>query len=131
MSVDSENEKILQEFMDVLDNQEEESQPTPPPQPKKQQASLPKFQFSERKQESQSMQMVKQKQIANGSTLLHQNSSFTQRELPSPTKLLSTPNHGQSLNKSSEPRSKNTTAYSESIALSEMIDPTLIARQST
>ena len=61
MSVDSENEKILQEFMDVLDNQEEESQPTPPPQPKKQQASLPKFQFSERKQESQSMQMVKQK----------------------------------------------------------------------
>ena len=35
MSVDSENQKILQQFMDVLDNEEEEAQVSKAPPPAK------------------------------------------------------------------------------------------------
>lgn len=44
MSVDSQNEKILQEFMDVLHNEEEEHHNQRPVQPIKQQSSPSQFQ---------------------------------------------------------------------------------------
>jgi hypothetical protein len=78
MSVDSENEKILQEFMDVLDNEgEEEVKNHPPPQMTKPQ---PQSQQPQRNQAPQFAKQPSQPVPSSPSYQQQQNNSYQQQQ---------------------------------------------------